>query len=143
MATKKTPVKRTRSLSRVPIPNDQWNLPAGYKADGRHFATLAEVASPGVRTLSLGELSEQQRRNLVAKRIEAQPKFELAMLGVGVVDKERAVAEVRAGTTIGRNLEEIEQRVINHMLSQAQSSTEGEAASAHETQQQETTKAQS
>jgi hypothetical protein len=102
----------------APIPQNQWNLPASYSADGT-LATLREVADPKVPTLSLPELSPAQRADVVVKRIEAQPKFEIAMLGAGLIDKERAIAEVKAGSKVGRALMEIEQRVINNLVSRA------------------------
>jgi hypothetical protein len=101
------------------ISAEQWDLPASFNAEGTQMATLREVVNPEVPTLSLAELSPDQRADLVAKRIEAQPKFQLAMVGAGIIDKERAIAEVKAKTKIGRALCEIEQRVINNLLNKA------------------------
>ncbi|HZE62296.1 MAG TPA: hypothetical protein VE056_00370, partial [Pyrinomonadaceae bacterium] len=53
------------------------------------------------------------------KRIAQQPKFQIAMLGAGLLDQKRAIAEVKAQTSIGRALMEIEQRVINHQVNKA------------------------
>jgi len=41
------------------------------------------------------------------------------MLGAGLIDQKRAMAEVKAQTSIGRALMEIEQRVINHQVKQS------------------------
>lgn len=109
---------RVKALRPAPIPQTQWDLPASYGADGT-LATLREVADPKVPTLSLPELSPVQRADVVVKRIEAQPKFQIAMVGAGLIDKERAIAEVKAGSRIGRALMEIEQRVINNLVSRA------------------------
>lgn len=109
---------RAKSLRPAPIPQSQWELPASYSADGT-LATLREVADPKVPTLSLPELSPVQRADVVVKRIEAQPKFQIAMVGAGIIDKERAIAEVKAGSKVGRALMEIEQRVINNLVSRA------------------------
>jgi hypothetical protein len=105
--------------AKIKIPAEQWKLPAGYTADGARLATLEELANPAVPTMALVQMSPQQRAEVVAKRIELQPKFELAMVGAGVVDKERAISEVKAQTDVGRVLTEIEQNVINFMLEAA------------------------
>jgi len=98
------------------IQKRQWELPASYCAGGKGWATLREVVDPDVPTMTYSELSPEQRAELVAKRIAQQPKFQIAMLGAGLLDQKRAMAEVKAQTAIGRALMEIEQRVINHQV---------------------------
>ncbi|HEV2911893.1 MAG TPA: hypothetical protein VGX92_01135 [Pyrinomonadaceae bacterium] len=110
--------KLAKSTGPASVSQKQLDLPASYSADGT-LATLREVVNPQVPTLSLAELSPAQRVDVVAQRIEAQPKFQIAMVGAGVIDKERAIAEVKSGTKIGRALMEIEQRVINNLISRA------------------------
>jgi len=83
------------------------------------LATLREVVDPDVPTMSLSELSPEQRTELVAKRIEAQPNFQIAMIGAGLLDKQRAIAEVKSYSKIGRALVEIEQKMINHIVNKA------------------------
>jgi hypothetical protein len=102
-----------------PIPDRQWDLPASYCADGNQLATLREVVDPDVPTMSLSELTPEQRAELVAKRIEAQPNFQIAMIGAGLLDKQRAIAEVKSYSKIGRALVEIEQKMINHQVNKA------------------------
>ena len=41
------------------------------------------------------------------------------MVGAGLVDKDRAIAEVKAQSNVGRVLAEIEQRVINNLVERA------------------------
>ena len=101
------------------IQKRQWELPTSYCADGKGWATLREVVDPDVPTMTYSELSPEQRAELVAKRISEQPKFQIAMLGAGLLDQKRAMAEVKAQTAIGRALMEIEQRVINHQVDKA------------------------
>ncbi|MDQ1640547.1 MAG: hypothetical protein QOF62_3886 [Pyrinomonadaceae bacterium] len=101
------------------IQKRQWELPTSYCADGKGWATLREVVDPDVPTMTYSELSPDQRAELVAKRISEQPKFQIAMLGAGLLDQKRAMAEVKAQTAIGRALMEIEQRVINHQVNKA------------------------
>ena len=113
-----------RSRPAVRIPAEQWDFPAGYTADGKRLANLREVVDPEVATMSLAQLSPEQRAELVAERIARQPKFRLAMIGAGVVDKDRAISEVKAQTEIGRALMEIEQNVI-HLLVEAAGRSHG------------------
>lgn len=101
------------------IQDRQWALPASFCAGGKGWATLREVVDPDVPTMTFSELSPKQRAQLVAKRIAQQPKFQIAMLGAGLLDQKRAMAEVKAQTAIGRALMEIEQRVINHQVTKA------------------------
>jgi hypothetical protein len=98
----------------APIPKEQWDLPAGFRSDGQ-IATLRDVVNPKVPTVALSEVTPEQRVDLVVKRIEAQPDFKIATVGAGIVDKDRAIAEVRAGSSLGHTLMEIEQRVINNL----------------------------
>ena len=101
------------------IQDRQWALPASFCAGGKGWATLRDVVDPDVPTMTFSELSPKQRAQLVAKRIAQQPKFQIAMLGAGLLDQKRAIAEVKAQTAIGRALMEIEQRVINHQVTKA------------------------
>lgn len=119
-AARKRSVAKSGAAPQAPaIPQKQWELPASYSADGMQLATLRDVIDPNVPTLSLAELSPEQRAELVASRIAAQPDYEIAMLGAGIVNKERAIEEVKAQSKIGRALTEIEQRVINHLVDRA------------------------
>jgi hypothetical protein len=96
------------------VPQDQLGMPAGFRPDGG-IATLKEVLNPKVPTVSLAEVTPQQRADLVVKRIEQQPDFNLQMVGAGTIDKDRAIAEVKAQSDIGKRLIEIEQRVLNNL----------------------------
>ncbi|MGE0131699.1 MAG: hypothetical protein AB7U82_26750 [Blastocatellales bacterium] len=80
--------------------------------------TLGEIAEGGVAMLSQAQMTMEQRAELVARRIEMQPEFEIGMIGVGVVGKERAIAEVKAQSQVGRVLIEIEQRLLNKLMEQ-------------------------
>jgi hypothetical protein len=117
-ATKRASKKRSVEKAGA-IQKRQWELPTSYCADGKGWATLREVVDPDVPTLTYSELSQEQRAELVAKRISEQPKFQIAMLGAGLIDQKRAMAEVMGQTAIGRALMEIEQRVINHQVNKA------------------------
>lgn len=100
------------------VPTEQWELPVSLDAKGRLIA-MWEICVGKVIALPFGQLSSNQQAELVAARIEQQPKFELSMIGVGVVSKEGAIAEVRAQSPVGRTLIEIEQRMIERMMARA------------------------
>lgn len=95
-----------KSRSRGPV--------CGYHQTTQRMATLADVLDPNVPTNSLGDLDHSQLVNLVVARLKADKHFlPLFMLGAkGVVDKERAIREVRKGTPIGLHLIEIEKEYI-------------------------------
>jgi hypothetical protein len=97
----------------------QWGMPASYCSDGETLATLEEVIDPLTPTLSLSELTPEQRTNLVAQRIASQRDFQVAMVGAGMVNKERALAEVRANSKVGKVLMQIEQKMISNLIEQA------------------------
>lgn len=103
----------------VSISTEQWEMPAGFSADGSKMVPLRDVVDPQMATLSLDQLTPDQRAELVAKRIELQPKFEVAMVGAGKVDKRRAMAEVKVQSEVGRLLMEIEHRLINDLVERA------------------------
>jgi len=111
--------KKKKSEKAGAIQDRQWELPASYCAGGKGWATLRDVVDPDVPTMTFSELSAKQRAEVVAQRIAQQPKFQIAMLGAGLIDQKRAMAEVKGQTAIGRALMEIEQRVINHQLAKA------------------------
>lgn len=123
LSTAAPAAKRAGRKKKAEKPGDiqqrQWELPASFCAGGKSWATLREVVDPDVPTMTYSELSPKQRAELVAKRISEQPKFQIAMLGAGLLDQKRAMAEVMGQTAIGRALMEIEQRVINHQVTKA------------------------
>lgn len=99
------------------IPQQQWEMPAGFSADGKKLATLRDVASPETATLEIPQLSTAQKVKLTAERIRRQRKYKMGMVGGGVIDRARAIAEVEAQSDVGRTLTEIELRTI-HMLTE-------------------------
>jgi hypothetical protein len=108
MAKKSEPAK-TR------IPKDQMDLPVTFDCAGKPL-TLRQMMNGQAPAASLAELTADKKAELTATRIEAQPKFEIAIIGGGVVSKDRAVEEVKAQTDIGKSLIEIEERVIRSLL---------------------------
>jgi len=116
MTKKATSHGKTRGTK---IPAEQMDLPVTFDPTGG-LVTLRQFMAPQHGpVLSLTSLSPEKRAELTVKRIEAQPTFEVAMVGGGVVDKARAIEEVKAQTDIGRVLTEIEQRLIQNLLEEA------------------------
>ncbi|HVT89413.1 MAG TPA: hypothetical protein VHD56_11215 [Tepidisphaeraceae bacterium] len=113
------PPGRKQQSKEPSISAKQWELPASFSADGTKLVNLKEVVDDNVATLSLPQLSESQQAELVAKRIELQPKFDIEMVGAGKINKERAIAEVRSNSPVGKTLVEIERRLISDMIERA------------------------
>lgn len=91
--------------------------PSGFRVGGTELASLQEVLDPIVPTLSLGELTEQQRIKLVLARLEAKPHdYAVSMIGAGTINKARAIAEVQAHSRVGRTLVDIEQMILETLL---------------------------
>jgi hypothetical protein len=101
------------------VPEKQWNMPAGFCPDGS-TATLLEVLDPNQPTRQLSDLSLGERADLVVKRLELQSRIELAMIGAGMIDKPRAITEVKNKTKVGRLLIEIEQQMIRNLIELSQ-----------------------
>jgi len=63
--------------------------------------------------MSLSELTDQQRIDLAVARLQAKADdFRMTMIGPGVINKARAIAEVQARTKVGRTIMEVEQLLI-------------------------------
>ncbi len=101
------------------VAEKQWNMPAGLCPDGSP-ATLLEVVDSNQPTRQLSDLSFAERADLVVKRLELQSKIELAMIGAGMIDKARAITEVKNKTRVGRLLIEIEQQMIRNLIELSQ-----------------------
>ena len=116
-------VKKVGSMTRRRRTNilleKQREIPAGFHSDGSRAATLREVLDPDVPTLQLTDLTLEQRAKLVAKRLELQPSISLAMVGAGMIDKARAINEVKRKTQVGKLLIEIEHQMIANLIEQA------------------------
>ncbi|MCI0338025.1 MAG: hypothetical protein L0226_10635 [Acidobacteria bacterium] len=108
------------------IPAEQWDLPATYSADGKQMLPLRDLTDPNVSALAPSQLTPNQRAELVARRIELQAEFEVVMIGAGMIDKNRAVAEVKAQSDVGRILIEVEQRVLNNLMDQVAQERSGQ-----------------
>jgi hypothetical protein len=117
---KKKSSRKKHSKKSAVLPEKQWEMPAGFSADGIGHATLRDVVDPDIPTMQLSDLSLEQRAELVTKRLELQSQINLAMIGAGVIDKSRAITEVKNRTKVGKLLIEIEHQMIRNLLEQAQ-----------------------
>lgn len=117
---KKTRTTKKPARKSTALPEKQWEMPAGFCADGIACATLRDVVDPDIPTLQLSDLSLEQRAELVSQRLELQSEINLAMIGAGVIDKSRAITEVKNRTKVGKLLIEIEHQMIRNLLEQAQ-----------------------
>ena len=101
------------------VPEKQWEMPVSITPNGR-WITLREFTEKKMVTLSSESLPEQlapgQEAELVEKRIAYRPDFKVAMIGIGIVDQERAMQEVREQTPAGRTLINIELRTIARVI---------------------------
>lgn len=113
----------TNTSQELNIKPEQWDLPVSMNAEGG-FVTLREFVQDRKSALAFATLDDDQRASLTARRIELQPKFELGVLGAGIVDKDRAIAEVSGRTSIGRTLIEIESRIIGRLLEEVEPAEE-------------------
>src|SRR5712691_1838214 len=119
-AKKATSKKKTSKKKSAAFPEKQWDMPAGLHADGSKHATLRDVLDPEVATMQLSDLTLEQRAELVVKRLALQSKIELAMIGAGMIDKARAITEVKNKTKVGQLLIEIEHQMIRNLIEQSQ-----------------------
>ena len=106
------------------IPEEQWEMPVSITRDG-HWITLREFAAQKMVTLSSENLAEQlapagQEAELVERRIAYRPDFKVAMIGIGMVDQERAIQEVQKQTSAGLTLIDIELRTIARIIKRVQ-----------------------
>ena len=117
--SKRNTVSKSKARAFRSVSTKQLRLPAGFSADGTSMVTLADVLSDDVPTRELAQLTLDQQAELTAERIKRQPKYKMGMVGFGVLDKERAIAEVKGQTEVGRTLVEIENRTLRMLIEMA------------------------
>jgi hypothetical protein len=121
MAAKKKRAKSSKGkFPPARVPEKQWRLPASFSIDGIKLANLKELLDPAVQTLSLALLTPEQRAHLVEARIASQPSFAVTLIGAGEINQQRALAEIRGQTPVGKALIEIEHNLIQSVLRAAE-----------------------
>jgi hypothetical protein len=98
----------------------QLDLPISFTPSGEMVTLREFVKNKEAPYLSLSSLTYTQRAKITAERIRREPEVKLAMVGAGVIDKERAIAEVEAETPVGQALIEAEQYVIRKLVDEAE-----------------------
>lgn len=114
---------RPRRKSKVKSLEDshkQWELAAGFAADGQTMVTLRDLVSRQAPGLSIDTLTENQGRELTIERLRHFPNYQLCVLGIRQpVTQKRAIREVRQGTRLGRFLVKTEQKAIRLIMERA------------------------
>lgn len=97
---------------------DHWSRPVAMAPNGQ-WLSLREVVEEEPARFSFVQLTPKQQAELVAERIRQRPQYDMGILGLGILDKKRAINEVRARTPIGCTLIEVEQRMIERLIKRA------------------------
>jgi hypothetical protein len=96
------PASRARNIQ---ISASELDSPAGYSALEVRRATLREVIDPKTPTKNSAELSAREFKDLAIARLSLLPEdFQMAVMGYGLINRHRAIAEVQAGTPLGRHI---------------------------------------
>lgn len=99
------------------VPKRQWEMKAGYRADGSGMISLRDLlAAPENGARRLADLAESEQAELTTERIRSLKKFRIELVGVGVLDKEQAIAAVQSRSDAGRTLIEIEKRALRMII---------------------------
>ena len=102
-----------------PMPyEDHWSSPVAMDLVGQ-WLSLREVVEKEPDQVPFTDLSLEKKSELVAERIRLRPQFEMSAIGKEIIDKERAIKEVKRRTSLGHTLIEIEQRMIRMLLESA------------------------
>lgn len=112
LAAKPLPVPKAAPARKAERSKRQMALPVSFFLNGKPVASLEHHLDPAKPTLGFDELTNEQWRQLAAKRIRAQEKFELAVPGHKQLSRRQAAREVAMGTPIGEILTLIEMRQI-------------------------------
>jgi len=115
--TSKKPKKKAEASRKRPEEVPTLIL-AGFHGNTNKLATLEEVRNPDSWTRTIGELSHRELVRLICARVELESNFvPLHMLGVdGILDKTRALREIRSGSHIGLHLLDIEKEFLSLQL---------------------------
>ena len=103
------------------IPEEQWELHAGFSKDGKKMLTLREY----VRTAKVCELEDLTRTQitmLTIKRIDAQPKLDIAVLSGPHhtrINKELALDHLNNEHHTASFLRDIERRILRELIPRA------------------------
>lgn len=97
---------------------DHWSRPVAMVPNGQ-WLSLREVVEEEPARFSFVQLTPEQQAELVVERIRQRPQYDMGILGLGILDKKRAINEGQARTPIGCTLIEVEQRMIERLIKRA------------------------
>jgi hypothetical protein len=117
--SKKSPQHRPKTPPKLSAAH--WNSHAGFHAHEIRPVTLREIIDPHTPTKNLPELSLPELYDLAASRLNLlSDDFQVAIMGFGLIDKHRALAEVRARTELGKHLAILQMKMLQQLIRQAQ-----------------------
>ncbi len=96
-------------------PEDHWGGPVALSPNGQ-WISLREVVEEEPARFSFVQLSADQKSELVAERITRRPRFDVGVIGLGMISRKRAINEVKARTRLGLTLIDIERRMIARLI---------------------------
>ncbi len=91
-------------------------LPVSFTSDGKKVTLEEYITKKSNISLPLSSLKPSQLAEITVDRIKEKPEVKLMMLGSDIIDKERAIAEVQAQSSIGQVLMETEQYKIEYLI---------------------------
>jgi hypothetical protein len=95
-----------------------WNLPVSFtRADIP--VSLRKYIHPTEPVIPVSELTSEQWYQLTVLRIEGRSRYAMTIFGVGTLDKERSLIEVRGRSPIGQVLLEIERTLVKDLIDHA------------------------
>ena len=100
------------------IPDEEWDLPISFNDNGEPVS-LRDYVGGMTPAIPIANLLPEQRAELTILRLQRRPSYQMAMIGVGLLDQQRALAEVRARSQAGRVVVDIEFRMIRQLIEHA------------------------
>jgi hypothetical protein len=103
----------------APITPEEWDMPVTFGKDQPILVSLRQSVEHQFDTIPVSFLTDDQWFALTAERIKRTPSFGVCMFGFGVLNQERAVAELEARSDAGKLLKEIEERLVKNLYARA------------------------
>ncbi|MFX1567991.1 MAG: hypothetical protein ACFFCV_06460 [Promethearchaeota archaeon] len=95
----------------------QLDLIAGFDEPSAKLLTLKELLlEEKEKELAFPLLSFDKQAEITMERIKAQEKFEIYIVDVGIIDRERALKEIEEKSEIGMEIIEIEKIAVKFAL---------------------------
>jgi len=101
----------------------QLDMHAGFDEETNEKLTLREILKSG-KEIDFKTMSLNKKAEIVNSRFKLKHDFLANIFGVGVIDQERALKEVKKQSKIGIYIIESECKIINRVLEEAKSRIE-------------------